>query len=90
MPHATEPYLGLAYCDLRENDLSAAEARFNRIISGDIANIEALNGIGLVRYRQGRLPEAAAYLKKVLQIDPQHTEANVILQHIEASGLPAN
>ncbi len=90
MPQATEPYLGLAYCDLRENDLSAAEARFNRIISGDIANIEALNGIGLVRYRQGRLPEAAAYLKKVLHIDPQHTEANAILQHIEASVLPAH
>ena len=83
MPQVEEPHLGLAYCDLRENDLSAAEAHFTRVISDDTENIEALHGMGLVRFRQGRLPEAADYLKKVLQLDPQHTEARATLQRIE-------
>lgn len=85
MPQTTEPQLGLAYCDLRENDLSSAEAHFTQIISGDAENIEALNGIGLIRFRQGRLAEAANYLKKALQLDPQHTEARATLQRIEGT-----
>jgi len=83
MPEANEPLLGLAYCDLRENNLSAAEARFIQVIKDDAANIEALNGMGLVRFRQGRLSEAAGYLKKVLQMNPQHPEANATLRSIE-------
>jgi tetratricopeptide (TPR) repeat protein len=83
MPQANEPLLGLAYCDLRENNLSAAEAHFTKIIEDDAANVEALNGMGLVRFRQGRLPEAADYLKRVLQLNPQHPEANATLRSIE-------
>ena len=84
LPQSAEPHLGLAYCDVSQSQslLSAAEAQFTQIISGDAANIEALNGMGLVRFRQGRLPEAADYFKKVLQLDPQHAEANSNLQRI--------
>lgn len=84
LPESAEPHLGLAYCDVRQsqNLLSAAEAQFIRIINGDASNIEALNGMGLIRFRQNRLPEAADYFKKILQLDPQHTEANATLMLI--------
>ena len=85
MPTAKEPLLGLAYCDLRENNLSAAEAQFTQIINSDAENIEALNGMGLIRFRQGRLPDAVDYFKKVLQLNPQHVEANATLQLIKGS-----
>jgi len=81
LPQSAEPHLGLAYCNVRQsqNLLSAAEAQFTQIINGNASNIEALNGMGLVRFQQSRLPEAADYFKKVLQLDPQHAEANATL-----------
>lgn len=85
MPQSLDPLLGLAYCDLRENALSEAEAKFRQIIASDATNVEALNGLGLTLFRQKRLPEAADNLKKVLQIDPEHPEAKATLERIEAN-----
>ncbi len=86
LPQSAEPHVGLAYCDVRQsqNLLTAAEAQFTQIINGNASNVEALNGMGLVRFRQSRLPEAVDYFKKVLQLDPQHAEANATLALINS------
>lgn len=88
LPQSTEPLLGLAYCDLRDNALSEAEAKFRRIIGNDTNDVEALSGMGLTLFRQGNLPEAADYLRKALQINPQHPEAKDALQRIETKLKP--
>lgn len=82
MPETKEPLLGLAYCALHENNLKDAETLFSSIIKSDATNIEALNGMGLIRFRQNILPEAIRYLEDVLKLNPQHAEATATLQRI--------
>ncbi|MEQ1622444.1 MAG: tetratricopeptide repeat protein [Methylococcales bacterium] len=83
MPDATDPQVGLGYCDIRENYLGSAEIHFTRAIQHESSNAEALHGMGLIRYRQGRLQEATDFFKQVLAIDPQHVEAKDTLQRLQ-------
>jgi tetratricopeptide (TPR) repeat protein len=73
---------GVAYCALRENDLAAADSQFAMIMKDNPNDPAALFGLGLVRYRQGRLREAATSLESSIKIDSTNEEARAILKRI--------
>jgi tetratricopeptide (TPR) repeat protein len=81
---ATEAAVGLGYCALKENDLTGAEQEFGRGLAAHPDDGAALNGMGIVRYRQGRPTEATQYLEKVLRLEPDNIEAKQLLQSIHS------
>ncbi len=59
-----------AFTALEKNRLGEAEVAFQNALSIDPNDKDALGGLGLVRQRQGRLPEARDLLGRASQIDP--------------------
>jgi tetratricopeptide (TPR) repeat protein len=84
LQNASDPRIGIAYCDYRDNALAAAEQGFASVLSKDPGNVDALNGLGLVFVRQQRMKEAEDAFRKVLQLDPKHQEAKAQLQKIQS------
>jgi tetratricopeptide (TPR) repeat protein len=85
MPDKSPAHTGLGYCDLRDNNLKAAESHLVQALAGHPEDGEALMGMGLVRYRQGRPAESADFINKVLRLNPGNTEAAAMLARIHAA-----
>lgn len=71
---------GLAYCDLFENRLDAAEAGFERgAQAGEVSSVE---GLAHVRYRQGRRAEARTLFERAAALAPGNPETRQMLERL--------
>ena len=82
---AAESNNGLGYCDLRESKFDSAVDTFSLVIKTQPKNASALTGLGIALQRQGKPKEAAVHLEKALQINPNNTEAALILKQAKLS-----
>jgi predicted SAM-dependent methyltransferase/tetratricopeptide (TPR) repeat protein len=58
-----------------ENDLDKASKSFEQIVGADPLNYEALNNLGVIRFRKGYHKEAISFFGKALKIYPDYQDA---------------
>ncbi len=80
-PDNVEARVGLGYAALRENDLQTANEAFSKIPQS-ARDGQALVGLAIVQFRQGRLAEAEAFLHAALLKDPGNSDAQALLATI--------
>jgi len=73
---------GLGFAALRMNDLPVAEEQFIFVQQETSDSLSALEGLGLVRYRQGRADEARELLRRLVEKDASNGEAKAILERL--------
>ena len=72
---------GLAYCDLFENRLDAADAGFKPgAQAGEASSVE---GLAHVRYRQGRRTEARELFERAAALNPANVETRQMLDRLQ-------
>ena len=76
---------GLAYCDLFENRLDAADRGFGQVLALRPDEVFALEGLGHVRYRQSRWPEAEMLFARAAALNPTNPETRQMLERIRAA-----
>jgi tetratricopeptide (TPR) repeat protein len=81
-PGYLDAHTGLAYCALRANDLKTAEREFKTVVRTTRDDTNALYGLALVRYRQGKPRDARESAKAVIARDPNHAEAKELLERL--------
>jgi len=64
---------------LRLNDRATAEREFRQILALDPQNAEALTGLGVLLYGEGKAEESARILESALKIDPLLSRAELFL-----------
>lgn len=67
-PNLNRARLGLARCRLKEGDPEAAQAEIERVLRAVPAHPAALNQLALVHEQTGRVDDAVATLRKLLEI----------------------
>lgn len=78
---------GLGYVELREGSTAAAEALFAVVERAEPGNVDALVGLGLVRWRQGELDGVREYFGRVLEYAPDHPTAVEYLERLDGGGV---
>jgi arylsulfatase A-like enzyme/Flp pilus assembly protein TadD len=63
--------------------LERAEGCLQRALALEPRTVRLLQAMGVLRMQQKRLPEAAEYFRKVLEIDPSSAEARAALQQVQ-------
>ncbi len=63
-----------ARAHFQNNELGDAEKLYLQLLKRNPVNIEALQILGTITYRQNRLSEAKDYFEQVLVVSPQHAE----------------
>lgn len=86
-PGDSDALAGLAYCDLFENRLDAADRGFGQVLAAKPDEVFALEGLGHVRYRQGRWPEAEALFARAATLNPANPETGQMLDRIRAAAV---
>ncbi len=56
-------------------DIEGAKEVFERIIDKEPNNVDALNNLGVIFFKEGKIDQAISYFGKVLKINPHHAEA---------------
>jgi Flp pilus assembly protein TadD len=74
---------GLGYCALRDQDYASAEKYFAQALTARNNDAEAMAGLGLTYYRQGRQDLASARLTAALQLDPGNDEIRQLLDRMK-------
>ena len=74
-----------ARCHLDTGDYPAAEEAFNQALGRDPTDPIALRGLADVFERTGRLGEAIAHLRTLVDVDPRNSEARVMLDRMLAT-----
>jgi hypothetical protein len=82
-PRNRDAQLQLAHLDLLEGHPGAALRRFNRLISEDPTDAEALQGNVRVAYYRGDLAYARNLAAKLVDDDPRDVSALLLLAHLE-------
>jgi tetratricopeptide (TPR) repeat protein len=75
---SSEGFLKLGTSQLRSREagvIAGAEKSFNEALRLDNHNPEALNGLGMVRFHQGRFADAQQFFNRVLKENPKFTPA---------------
>src|SRR5215831_11750687 len=75
---SAEGFLKLASAQLRSREpgvIAAAEKSFNDALRFENHNCEALNGLGMVRFHQGRFGDAQQFFRRALKENPKFTAA---------------
>lgn len=83
-PHRVEAHDLVARIALAGGDEARAEAGWTSVLGIDPEFGTAHRGLGLVRYRQGRLEEAAEHLAYALHQDPQDGPVRAALDAVHA------
>jgi len=73
---------GLAYSSLADAQLDAAELAFIQILSTDTDDVSAIEGMGHVRYRQGRRAEAKTLFARAAKLNPNNIETQQMLERL--------
>jgi len=73
---------GLAYSSLADSQLDAAELAFIQILSADTDDVSAIEGMGHVRYRQGRRAEAKTLFARAAKLNPNNIETQQMLERL--------
>lgn len=76
-------WLGLAHASMEE--YAEAEANLRRALELDTQDTEARINLGVTAYKQGRLEDAKAAFREVLQISPGHENAARMLDELNES-----
>lgn len=77
-PELTDALVGRGYVALRRDDLAGAELAFGAALARS-EHADATAGLGFIRYRQGRLAEAARYLEAAGAAAPDNDEVSATL-----------
>ncbi len=85
-----EAHTGAGYCALRQNDWTGAERGFTAALHSSPQSAAALVGMGLLRYRRGKIKEAADFLQAGLLSDSNNDEARAVLAKIRPKLLPGD
>ncbi len=73
-----------AFAAIKANRLGEAEAAFQQALAVDADDADALGGMGLIRARQNRLPEARTLLTRAATLDLQWEDAR---KSLDAAGI---
>lgn len=76
---------GLAYSSLAEGQLDAADLAFTQLLSAKTDDVSALEGMGHVRYRQGRHDEARALFERAATLSPNNAETQEMLERLRSA-----
>ncbi len=74
-PTVISPTLTNAYQALKENHLDSAQTQYQRLLSAEPNNIDALLGLAAISAKQGKNDQSAKYLMRVLELDPKNAAA---------------
>jgi tetratricopeptide (TPR) repeat protein len=75
----------LARAYMLKNQVPEAEAEYGKILAVVPTFAPANFGMALIRLRQKKIDEGADYLRKVLQAEPNHVQANVMFADYQES-----
>lgn len=76
--NSAEGFLKLGAAQLRSREpavVTGAEKSFNEVLRLDNQNPEALNGLGMLRFHQGRFSDAQQFFNRVLKKNPKFAPA---------------
>lgn len=76
---------GLAYSSLADGQLDAAELAFTQILSAQTDDVSAIEGMGHVRYRQGRREEAKTLFERAAELNPGNPETQQMLERLRSA-----
>jgi tetratricopeptide (TPR) repeat protein len=79
---AEESKIGLAFCNLKSNQLDAALEEFSSIIEANPNNESAYTGAGLTLFRKSKFNEAKTFLNKALELNPHDNDASDTLKKV--------
>ena len=80
---------GLAYTELRNENLDQARSLFLVVVEAQPDNIDALTGLGLIAWRRADLDEVSIRFSRVLALDPANATAADYLSRLpEGVGPP--
>jgi tetratricopeptide (TPR) repeat protein len=82
-PNDGDTLTGLAYCGLAENRLDAAELAFTQVLSANTDDVAAVEGMGHVRYRQGRWADAETLFGRAAVLNPANAETRQMLERLQ-------
>ena len=74
-----DPQLQDAYTALQQNRLETAQAAYQKFLTAEPNNVEALLGLAAIAEQQKQPDQAAQYYMKVLQTDPKNPMAQAAL-----------
>ncbi|HLY55953.1 MAG TPA: tetratricopeptide repeat protein [Stellaceae bacterium] len=66
----------------RRGDLAAAEAGYRELVAEDGRHFHALLGLGVIRMQGGRREEAAEFLRRAVDVDPNSADAHANLAQV--------
>jgi tetratricopeptide (TPR) repeat protein len=72
---SVDPQIERAYQALQRNDLAAAREDYQRVLSREPTNRDALLGLAAISLRTGDLDSAESRYLRLLEIDPRDTQA---------------
>src|SRR5437899_2289960 len=74
-----ERYLARAERDFKAEKYDEAEIEYLKVLKIPPSNPTAVSRLGLIYYAEGRLPQAAGYLKRAVDLKPDDVEARLKL-----------
>lgn len=84
-PGDADSLSGLAYSSLADGQLDAAELAFTQILSAQTDDVSAIEGMGHVRYRQGRREEAKTLFERAAELNPRNPETQQMLERLRSA-----
>lgn len=74
-PGLIGPLLNLCILDFRDDNTDAAQACFEKVLTRDPEQSDALNHLGVMARKQGDFGQAEDYYRRALAADPQYLPA---------------
>ena len=73
------PDLEAGYKAYMAEDFALAKSHYQRVLRSDVRNVDALLGMAAIALKEGRMPDAAGWYGKVLEVDPRNTIAQAAM-----------
>jgi Flp pilus assembly protein TadD len=76
----------LAICMMELDDLKGARSALEKALRSEPENIKVISNLGVLALKTGAIPEAEAFFRTVLEIEPEDQTARTYLKNLESAG----
>jgi tetratricopeptide (TPR) repeat protein len=76
----------LAICLMELDDLKGARSELEKALRTEPENIKVISNLGVLALKTGAIPEAEAFFRTVLEIEPEDQTAEAYLKNLESAG----